>query len=132
METYRITEQRNHALKEAYRRIISASHGVRSVSRQTVISLIQEMPAPRFYITPFMAQLYINNNSHRRDKSRKQEMIADLMDNFHRLKQEHPDAPKWLLYEMVVEQPAKSFYMSDHRIAEIIFNYTGRNGKSKK
>lgn len=132
METYRITEQRNRALKDAHKRIISASRGVRNVSRQTVISLIQEMPAPRFYITPFMAQLYINNISHRRDKSRKQEMIADLMDNFHRLAQEHPDAPKWLLYEMVVEQPAKSFYMSDHRIAEIIFNYTGRNGKSKK
>ncbi len=59
-------------------------------------------------------------------------MIADLIDNFNRLKQENPNAPLEWLYEVVVEQPSKSFYMSKHRIEEIIFNYTGRNGKNTR
>lgn len=132
METYKIIEQRNFALREAYKQIIKASRGINNVSRRTIISIIQEMSAPRFYITPFTAQLYINNNNQCRDKSRKKEMIADLMDNYNLLKQKNPNAPKMWLYEMVVKQPAKSFYMSSHRIEEIIFNYTGRNGKNKK
>ncbi len=132
MDTDRVIEQRNCALREAHKRIIAASSGINNVSRRTIISLIQEMSAPRFYITPFTAQLYINNNNQCRNRGRKQDMIADLMDNYNRLKLANPNAPKMWLYETVVEQPAKSFYMSAHRIEEIIFNYTGRNGNSKK
>lgn len=127
-----LIEQRNLSLQDVYYRIIKARYGIRNVSRKTIISIIQEMSAPRFYITPFTAQLYINNNNQCRNRGRKQDMIADLMDNYNRLKRENPNAPKMWLYETVVEQPAKSFYMSAHRIEEIIFNYTGRNGKSKK
>ena len=56
MDTDRVIEQRNCALREAHKRIIAASSGINNVSRRTIISLIQEMPAPRFYITPFTAQ----------------------------------------------------------------------------
>lgn len=132
MATQSIIGQRNDALKAAHKQVIKASNGIMNISRQMIISLIQEMSAPRFYITPFTARLYINNNHQCRDKSRKPDMIADLIDNFNRLKQENPNAPLEWLYEVVVEQPAKSFYMSKHRIEEIIFNYSGRNGKSQK
>ena len=132
MATQSIIGQRNDALKAAHKQVIKASNGIMNISRQMIISLIQEMPAPRFYITPFTARLYINNNHQCRDKSRKPDMIADLIDNFNRLKQENPNAPLEWLYEVVVEQPSKSFYMSKHRIEEIIFNYTGRNGKNTR
>lgn len=132
MATQSIIGQRNDAIKAAHKQVIKASNGIMNISRQMIISLIQEMPAPRFYITPFTARLYINNNHQCRDKSRKPDMIADLIDNFNRLKQENPNAPLEWLYEVVVEQPAKSFYMSKHRIEEIIFNYTGRNGKNTR
>ncbi len=56
-------------------------------------------------------------------------MVADLKATFARLQSENPYATKEWLYEKVVEQPAKSFYMSKHRIKEIVFNYSGRNGK---
>jgi hypothetical protein len=124
-----VIRERNKVLKKAHEQIIKASHGVGYISRQTIIELIQEQPAPRFYITPYMANLYINNIKHRRSKCRKQEMIKDLIENYNRLKAENPDKPKEWLYEHVVEQPAKSFYMSDRSIKEVIFQYSGRSSK---
>jgi hypothetical protein len=132
MRTQSIIGQRNDALKAAHRQVIRASDGIMNISRQMIISIIKEMPAPRFYISPFTARLYINNNQHCREKSRKPDMVADLIENFNRLKHDNPNAPLEWLYEVVVEQPAKSFYMSSHRIEEIIFNYTGRNGTERK
>lgn len=128
MKRHSIIWQRNRALDAVYKRIIKASRGVRFLSRKTVIALIQEQTAPRFYITPETAKLYIRGNR-KLQKSLKPNMVADLIENFNRLVAENPNAPKEWLYEIVVEQPAKSFYMSDHRIAEVIFNYSGRNGK---
>lgn len=127
-----IIEQRNEALRVLYKTIIAESRGIRYLTRKTIVSFIYKQPAPRFYITPFTARLYINNNNKCADNGEKQEMIADLLENYNRLCRENPNAPKEWLYEVVVEQPAKSFYMSKHRIEEIIFNYSGRNGKSKK
>ena len=54
-------------------------------------------------------------------------MIKDLVENFERLRNKYPDATRGTLYQMVVEQPAKSFYLSEHRIYEIIFTYSGRS-----
>lgn len=132
MRPVTLIEQRNEALRVLHKNIIAESHGIQYLTRQSIISFIHEQPAPRFYITPFTARLYINNNNKCADNGEKQDMIADLFENYHRLCRENPNAPKEWLYEVVVEQPAKSFYMSKHRIEEIIFNYSGRNGKSKK
>ena len=127
MDKHSIVYKRNQALERAYKRIIKAGKGVNFMSRKTIIALIQEQPAPRFYITPFTAQIYILGK--KRKWRANPDMIADLMENYNRLKAENPDAKKEWLYETVVEQPAKSFYMSDKRIEEVIFQYSGRNGK---
>jgi hypothetical protein len=130
MDKYSIFYKRKRALDAAYKRIIKASKGIaKHISRKTIIALMQEQSAPRFYITPETARLYINKYCKRKGNSLKAAMVEDLIVNFNRLKAENPDAPKAWLYEVVVEQPAKSFYMSDHRIEEVIFNYSGRNGK---
>ncbi len=127
-----VIEERNEALRMLHKDIIASSRDIQYLSRQSIISFIYEQPAPRFYITPFTARLYINNNNQCADNGEKKEMIADLLANYHRLCMEYPNAPKEWLYEVVVLQPAKSFYMSKHRIEEIIFNYSGRNGKGKR
>lgn len=132
MKPNTVIEQRNEALRMLHKKIIAESRGICYLNRQSIVSFIHEQPAPRFYITPFTARLYINNNNQRAEKGEKQEMILDLIETYHRLRREYPNAQKKWLYEVVVEQPAKSFYMSKHRIEEIIFNYSGRNGKSKK
>lgn len=130
MNKYSIFYKRNRALEAAYKRIIKASKGLaKHISRKTIIALMQEQSAPRFYITAETARLYINNYSKRRRSTLKVAMIEDLISTYNRLKAENPDAPKEWLYEEVVLQPAKSFYMSDHRIEEVIFQYSGRNGK---
>ena len=123
-----IIQQRNHDLKEAYRKIIQASQTLRySTPQRMIASIIAEMPAPRFYISPFSAQLYITGEYRNRNLSRrKRAMIADLVENYEQLRRLYPEAQKSAIYALVVEQPAKSFYMTEKRICEIIYNYTGR------
>lgn len=132
MEDQTLIEQRNAALKELYASIIKASKSIGFVSRKNVISIILDQPAPRFYITPYVAYIYLTNYRKRGENCRKQEMIKDLKKNFNRLRHQYPNATVDWLYKMVVEQPAKSWYMTPQRVEEIIFNYSGRNGKKKK
>lgn len=130
MKAQSFSNLKKRALEAAYNRIIRASNELtRHISRNTIIELIQEQPAPRFYITPETARLYINKYRKHKNNGLKDAMMDDLVSNYNRLKEENPDAPKLWLYETVVEQPAKSFYMSNHRIKEVIFQYSGRNGK---
>ena len=128
MRTQYSYKSRDRSLRAAYLRIIRASKGMH-ITRKVIISLLQEQPAPRFYIEPDTARVYIKNYKRYKGKSFKEAMVADLKENLNRLKAENPDAPQAWLYEEVVKQPAKSYYMSDHRIEEVIFNYSGRNGK---
>lgn len=130
MSSNRIISERNAALREVHKRIIKASGGIGNVSRGAIVSLIGEQSAPRFYISPFTARLYITQRYKcSEENSPKQAMVSDLVETYRRLIVTYPNAPKEWLYEKVVEQPAKSFYLSAHRIEEIIFNYSGRNGK---
>lgn len=120
-------KQKNDDLRDAHSKIIKANHGMR-IPLNTLLAVLAEQPAPRFYISPFTAWLYLTK--HRNPKNKlTQEMIEDLQENLARLKRENPDASNIWLYEKVVKQPAKSFYMSPHRIKEIIFHYTGRTSK---
>lgn len=128
MKPTSIIEDRNKALRALHRAIISESRNLGYLTCATIVVYIYGQPAPRFYITPYSARLYINGRK-TADSKRKRDMVADLKEAFVRLQRENPYAPKEWLYEKVVEQPAKSFYMSKHRIKEIVFNYSGRNGK---
>lgn len=128
MEYNSIIEERNKALRALHRTIISESRNLGYMTCATIVAYIYSQPAPRFYLTPFSARLYINNRKVA-DSKCKRDMVADLKEAFARLQRENPNAPKEWLYEKVVEQPAKSFYVSKHRIKEIVFNYSGRNGK---
>ena len=128
-----IFEQRNAALRKLYSDIIHAQGvNLNYMSRSTILDIIAEQPASRFYITPEIAGWYIcqyYSGKMPLMKAHKQQMVLDLVSVYERLRKEHPDMRKWVLYEKVVEQPARSFYMNTKRIKEIIFNYTGRNGK---
>lgn len=127
MRTGEMISKRNRALEKVYRRVIKSGRGVNFLSRKTIIELIKEQPAPRFYILPDTAKFFLLGL--RKESETNKGIVADLRENYNRLKAENPDAKKEWLYETVVLQPAKSFYMSDHRIEEVIFQYKGRNGK---
>ena len=127
--------ERKEALNEAYKRIIS-SQGINStyMKRELVISLLTEVAAPRFYLKPYQAQIlirkyYKNDCKPTCSNELKNKMVEDLVEQYEKLRNEFPHLPKNQIWEKVVKQPAKSFYMTPHRIEEVIFNYTGRNSK---
>lgn len=127
---YELIKERKEVLRGIHAQIIKANSCVGPISRKGIIELIQEQPAPRFYISPYTAQLYINDIQHRRTNSKRPDMMQDLLENYNRLKAENPNQTKEWLYEHVVEQPAKSFYLTAMRIEEIIFGYRTRKKKA--
>lgn len=132
MKELTLIQLRDKELRHCYEKILRSCSNTRLLSRRSILSLLSGMPAPRFFITPYWASLYILRHYKGLNiNRRKRGMIDDLVENYERLRIEYPYATKCDLYEMLVEQPAKSFYMSEQRIKEIIFNYTGRNGKKK-
>ncbi len=132
MESSIYIEERNEALKEAYKRIVSAK-GVNSMflNREALLQILIEQPAPKFYISPEWAKRHITAHYKGYPKclqkrgygKQNNKMIEDLVEQYEKLMQNNPDAPKKWLYENVVLQPAKSFYVSLRRAKEIIFNY---------
>lgn len=128
-------QERDSALKEIYQKIIKVQGiNMRYLKRKTILSFIAEHPAPRFYLKPYMAEMHIrryyaNGCQPRCKRGLKSKMVLDLVHNYEVLKTKHPDMPIGKIFEMVVEQPAQSFYMREKRIEEIIFNVSGRNGK---
>lgn len=123
---------RNREIEKLYRNITSCNVNLRYVKREAIIDLIMESSAPRFYITPKMAEQYVLGFKKQLPhiiKSRKIGMIMDLVNAYDRAKIRHRNASQNSLWIYTVESPAKSFYVSKKRLIEIIFNYTGRNGK---
>ena len=127
MEEKALIELRNEDVRKAYERVSKASVGINYISSETIISIVADEPAPRFYISPYWARVIIRNHYKGTNSCRvKQAMILDLVENYERLLALKPNMRKKTLYGMVVEQPAKSFYISPRSIKEIVFNYKGR------
>lgn len=128
-----LLQQRDKQLKKIYSTIISSSSvNMRMVSRDDLLGLVMDHSAPRFYITPKMAERYVLGFKRQSESvlnSRKLDMIKDLVDAYERAKVRHKGASKEMLWRYTVESPAKSFYITKQRLEEIIFNYTYRNGK---
>lgn len=125
-------KQRTQALQALYNRIKSAN-GVnfRFLKQQSIWEMMAKEPAPRFYITPEYAARYITAYYKHggRITSGNAAMIEELVKYYEIYRKLYSNFAKWKIYDMVVNSPAQSFYMSPQRIKEIIFNYTGRNKK---
>lgn len=130
-----LSDERNLVLQGLYNRIIKSHVNLKMMSRDMIVSVIIEQPAPRFYIAPQRAKWLILYYYRHKDKlpmsGNKKKMIEDLVENYERLCKEFPNTDKEKIYEYVVEQPAKSFYMSHRNIRDVIFNYTGRQNRRR-
>lgn len=137
MKQLTLKQQRDADLRALYQRIIHLqSVNLRYMKRSAIVALLATEPAPRFYLTEEQAGWaicqYYRNGRIPRCRPMKQAMILDLVDQYEKMRKEHPHAQKNILYKLAVEQPAKSFYMSNQRIREIIFNYSCRaNGRKQ-
>ena len=96
------------------------------ITRDVIVTLLSQSPAPQFYISPKMAERYITayfRNELPVMRSAKQQMISDMVQVFKEVRGEFYNKPMVDIWNMVVEHPAPSFYMSKSRIKEIIYNW---------
>lgn len=132
-----LTNIRNTEIQNIYKRILKSAVNINSLNNDAIVSIVLEQPAPRFYISPGQAETLISNYYNMggtfpdNKRTIKQEMTMDLVANYERLRNKFPHTPKDRIYEMVVEQPAKSFYITHRNMRDIIFNYNiyGRRKK---
>ena len=128
-------QERNKAIQDIYKRIIHSQVNKNLLSNDIIVSIVLEQPAPRFYISTSMAKKLIMNHYNGcyihggGKRTLKKAMDQDLVQNYERLRAQFPNTPKEKIYEYVVEQPAKSFYLTYRCMRDIIFNWTGRSRK---
>jgi len=124
MKDKAILQQRNDDLRATYERVNKASEGMLYISSSSLLSIVAEEPAPRFYINPRWAREIIRRYYKGiATPTTRRDMIEDLVDNYERLKVLYPKARKKQLFRLLVEQPARSFYLSPYSIRDIVFNY---------
>ena len=127
-----LQQQRNKEIGRLYNSIVSSSSiNMALLDRDAIFDVLMSYPAPRFYITPKMAERYILGFKRQLPailNSRKLQMIEDLVATYESIKAKRKHSSNEMIWRYVVESPAKSFYISRKRAEEIIFNYKGRNG----
>lgn len=134
MEKRELRMERDKELKKRFDYVIQES-GVnpRYMMRDDIANILQSMPAPRFYIDWKIAQNNVNlyyKGKMKHKSELKQKMVLDLVEVFEEVRSAHMNYPMTEIWNMVVEHPAKSFYLSKQRIIEIIYNYHD-NGRKK-
>ena len=74
-------KERNLALQEIYKRIRKSHVNMNLLSRDMIVSIVLEQPAPRFYITPNRAKYILlhYNNLQGNKRPQTQELIDDLV-----------------------------------------------------
>lgn len=123
-------------LRRIYVRIAKES-GInnRFLTYKFVAEQIEKYEAPRFYITEHVACLlvcsyYKGQTSH---KSKiKQAMVKDLVSVYEEITEKHPNALKFEIWERVVNHPAKSFYMTQGNIIDVLSRHSYYNKKKRK
>ena len=125
-----LKKERDKAILAIHTRIINDS-GINKkyLTRDIVAKKIQECSAPRFYIDTrqcrYLVRAYYNGKL---DKSSPlcQAKAKDLAEVFEKIRETHPNDYMEDIFGMVVQQPAKSFYLSKSRIIEILYRYHDR------
>lgn len=125
-----LQEKRNKALVEAYEQLISSKCVNTSyLTQSTILKIMSEIPAPRFYITPHVAQLHVHlyrAGVYNVVSPIKARMIEELNEVYERICKENKGLSKWCIWELVVMEQASSFFMSERNMKEVLFNYKGR------
>lgn len=131
-ETYEhlLLKERDDEIRKIHKRIVNES-GINKkyLTREFIIQQIQKSAAPRFYLEPKRAMEYVNSYKRgelRHSRKHKQAMVLDLAEVFEEVRAAHLNDQMGEIWQMVVEHPAKSFYLSPSRIIEIIYEYHDR------
>ena len=123
MVTNDLTFQKREDLKAVYARLISTQGiNLNYVTRETLVDLLMNQPAPRFYLEPRTVE-HLLMRYFKGQKTSNPSRTQDLAEAFRRVRERKPRAPMSDIWLEVSMQPAKSFYMSKRNIRDVIFNY---------
>lgn len=128
MEKYNtISAERNKELRKRFNELLSAS-GVNMMyfHRDTIVDMLYNESAPRFYISAKIAERYVLNYKRGVFLSEDpitRRKITDLAETFDRICAENPHMKRKDVWNEVVWSPAKSFYLSKKRIKWIVYGW---------
>lgn len=125
----KLQHTRNKEIEKVYRNIMSSRVNMDYVNTESVLKLVCDHPAPRFYITPKMAERYVLGYKKQDPailNSRRLPMILDLVEAYDRITSRRKRQMRFVVWESVVESEAKSFYVTPRRVRDIIFKYAKR------
>lgn len=117
--------ERAYDVKLAYKKLDNIGVNKQLMHLESIVDLLMEQEAPRFYITPKMAERYILGFK-RQDpailSSRRIDMIKDLVEVYDKVCARYKRVYRTQLWDYVVNSRAKSFYISRRKFKEIINN----------
>lgn len=124
MDKNTLTHQKKMDLIAVYDRLRN-TQGVneRYITRGTIVELLIQQPAPRFYLEPRTVEHIIK--AYEKGKfSYNPKRDEDLYEAYCRVKEScPPQTPMADIWLLTSEQPAKSFYMSPRTIRDFIFGW---------
>lgn len=116
------------ALTRAFHAMLSKSNGKMSVTQ--LIERLEELPAPRFYVSTQCAINMVNRikkGLERNMRGRRREMFEEIIKRLEREKRRHPQKANYDQMEDVLAQPAPSFYMTGKSMYKIINSHLKEN-----
>lgn len=120
------TKQRDAELRKRFDELRNSGVNSKYYNWKDIVRLLAKMPAPRFYISPKMAEQYVFNFKRGTFLLKSNEgkaMIRDLVENYDRIKMESPNKLAYEIWDELVDSPAKSFYLKEKTIRYIIYEY---------
>lgn len=112
-------------VKLAYKRLCNSGVNKQLMRLDSIVDLLMEQEAPRFYITEKMAERYVlgfKRQSPEVLSSRRLDMIKDLVSAYDRAKERYKNAYMKQIWTYTVNSRAKSFYISRRKMKEILNN----------
>jgi hypothetical protein len=119
------------ALTRAFRTMLSKNT---NMSVTQLIERLEELPAPRFYVSTQCAINMVNRIRKGKETSmrgRRREMFDEIMERLEEEKRRHPQKSSYDQMEDVLAQPAPSFYMTGKSMYKIINSHLKENRRRR-
>ena len=119
------------ALTRAFHTMLSKNRGM-SVTQ--LIEKLEELPAPRFYVSTQCAINMVNRIKKGLEtnmRGSRREMFDEIMARLEKEKKRHPQKSNYDQMEDVLAQPAPSFYMTGKSMYKIINSHLKENRKRR-
>ena len=120
------TISRDCELRKRFNDIRNSGVNEKYYDWNVVVKVLAKSPAPRFYLSPKMAEQYVLNFKRGKFLVKSKighAMIRDLAENYDRIKELYPYKKSFEIWQLVVDSPAKSFYLKEKTIRYIVYEY---------